>query len=186
MHRQSSETAVLSSPEQFVDLPYTPTLLLESGFPDSFTDAPEFQRACECGFDGYFEDMFEWNEERTELVFVERFCTLSEMQIILERGVKDFTLPHPDITMSLVWHAGFWLGWLSAFALVHPVHAQVCLDRHRAFVLHQHEKQEQAQAVLRRAMDEVLKALALDGRVRLRFNFKRVIDGMGELSIQRG
>ena len=186
MQKPSSETSVRASSAQFVELPYTPALLSESGFPVSLTDDPEFQRACETGFDGYFENMFEWNEEKTDLVFVEQFYTLSEIKTILQQGIQDFIASRPHITMSLAWHAGFWLGWLSAVALVHSAHAQVGLDRHRAFVLLQYEKQEHAQAVLHRAMGEVLKALALDGRVRLRLNLKQVADGMSELSVQRG
>ncbi len=111
-----SSMAVSLTAAAFVDVPYSPAFLLESRFDASITDDPEFPFTCGCGFDAYFAEMFEWNEEHTDLVFVEKCYTWAEVvELVTE------TMLHgdkPERVESRSARAGFALGWLSALALV--------------------------------------------------------------------
>ena len=106
------------SPVQFKELHYAPTVLLESKFDASITDHADFPVACAWGYDAYFDEMYQWNADRTAMLFVEHIHTLAEVQakLIEEDRLAD-TLAYAT---PVGWSAGFWLGWLSAFALVRP------------------------------------------------------------------
>ena len=84
----------------------------------SLTFGPEYARACEVGFDAYFDGMWfcENDDDEFGAVFVDRFYTRSEvLRLMIADLVGEensfFAIP------SLAWRAGFWLGWLSALAL---------------------------------------------------------------------
>src|SRR6266704_6973752 len=98
-----------------VDLPYSPALLLDSKFDASITDDSEFCEGCETGFDAYFESMYQWNEARTDTVFVQQWFSLGEVLAFVAENV--FAEDEHDRLLPLGWRAGFLLGWLSALAL---------------------------------------------------------------------
>lgn len=108
------------APSYFVDLPYSPALLLDAGFDASITDPADFRSACDAGFDDYFEMMYCWSETRTDLVFVDRFYTWLEVQGGIVGNVVRTYGPSEQFfrVTPLSWRAGFVLGWLSALALV--------------------------------------------------------------------
>src|SRR5437588_5825944 len=112
-----SSMAVSLTAAAFVDVPYSPAFLLESRFDASITDDPEFPFTCGCGFDAYFAEMFEWNEEHTDLVFVEKCYTWAEVaELVAETMLHEDRPEHIESNAS---RAGFVLGWLSALALTH-------------------------------------------------------------------
>jgi hypothetical protein len=98
----------------FVDMPYSPAVLLESRFDVSMTGDGEFRAGCELGYGTYFEGMFEWNESCTDIVFVEKCYSWREVvEFVVATGChRDEPEPTPRS-----WSAGFGLGWLSALAL---------------------------------------------------------------------
>ena len=108
-------SAVLSA-AAFVDLPYSPALLLDSSFSANITDNPEFHKACKYGFDAYFEDMYELDEEYNE-TFVEKRYSWAEVATLVGETVWSIGLRDWRRVPS-AWGAGFGLGWLSAHALV--------------------------------------------------------------------
>jgi hypothetical protein len=113
---------------EYAEMPYAPTLLLDSKFDASLTDDPEFRRACESGFEGYFELMYEWNEDRTAAVFVEKRYTWADLAVLVDETVGDTGLQGWR-GVSFAWGAGFGLGWLSAHALVQREDAELALAR---------------------------------------------------------
>ncbi len=117
----------------FRDVPYSPALLLESRFDASITDDDEFAKGCAWGFDAYFEEMFQWNETRTELVFVQKAYTWAEVVSWLIEGV--LTGDEPASLTSRAWRAGFLLGWLSALALTRRPMALLGLEVLHALIV---------------------------------------------------
>ena len=92
------------SPAQFKELHYTPTVLLESKFDASITDHVDFPVACEWGYDAYFDEMYQWNADRTAMLFVEHIHTLAEVQAkLIEEDRLTDTLVH---VTSVGWRAG--------------------------------------------------------------------------------
>src|SRR5436853_2416939 len=69
------------TPADFKDLSYSPALLLPVRFCASLTFDPEYARACEVGFDAYFDGMWfcENDDDEFGAVFVDRFYTRSEV-----------------------------------------------------------------------------------------------------------
>ena len=114
----------------YAEMDYAPTLLLDSKFDASLTDDPEFRVACEYGFEAYFEDMCEWNQAGTTLVFVEKCHTWADLLIFVEETAAA-TAPSPQgwEPLSFAWAVGFGLGWLSAHALVKRDDAEMALAR---------------------------------------------------------
>ena len=105
-------------PSDFVDVDYTPSLLLCTSLTWPFIGDPNHHIACKCGFDAYFEEMYDWNADGTDLVFVDRFYTIGDVVIWLTETVCD-TVEYPKIAdVSLSWRVGIAVGWLSALALV--------------------------------------------------------------------
>ncbi len=109
----------------FVDLPYSPALLLDSKFDVSITDDAEFREACEDGFKAYFEGMYEMDDEG-DGVFVACCYTWAEVveqvaDSVLSEGCPGRLLPCAE-------RAGFALGWLSALALTDPSMAMRALS----------------------------------------------------------
>lgn len=101
----------------FVDLLYSPALLLESRFDASITDDPEFRASCEWGFNAYFELMWEPNALGDDFVFVTKLYTSAEVVASVVRDVW----PEKKamwLVPSLPWRAGYALGWLSALSLI--------------------------------------------------------------------
>ncbi len=100
------------TPVDFPDVSYSPAFLLPVQFDASIMTDPEYQRACEVGFDDYVERLYEaderafftWDEVKNEVV-----RTLLDVQKVLPPGFP---------TLSLAWASGFLLGWLSALALI--------------------------------------------------------------------
>ncbi len=98
----------------FIDVPYSPALLLDSKFDVSITDDPEFHEACRDGFTFYFGEMYEWDEEDDD-VFVERCYTWVEViESVVDNALSE---GEPGRLLPCVERAGFALGWLSALAL---------------------------------------------------------------------
>ena len=58
-------------PSMFADIPYSPALLLDAHFGSHITDDPEFSRACQSGFDTYFEVMYQPDASGDGVQFVE-------------------------------------------------------------------------------------------------------------------
>lgn len=100
----------------FVDLPYSPALLLDSSFSAAITDDAEFPVACSSGYEAYFEEMYQENEECTGSVFVAQSYTRPDVIAFVMENARSHEAPF--LPPSLAWDAGFVLGWLSAHALV--------------------------------------------------------------------
>ena len=116
----------------FVDLPYSPALLLDSCFSAAITSEREFRSACEYGFDDYFEEMYQSNEADTGSVFVERSYTLAEVIAFVVGNARSHEARF--LPSSLAWDAGFVLGWLSAHALVDRPASLLALEVLRALI----------------------------------------------------
>ncbi len=107
------------SPELFVDLPYTPALLLDARFGAEITNDPEFARACADGYDCYFEELYDYAEDGIGEVFVDHVYTWAE----IEEAIVDLVIRRYDLAeefygvASLARRAGLALGWLSGLAL---------------------------------------------------------------------
>jgi hypothetical protein len=101
---------------EYAEMPYCPVFLLDAKFDASITDHPEFPKACEWGFETYFEEMYQWDESRENLVFVTRSYTWEE---VVEGVVRAALFEEmPGCVVSVASRAGGVLGWLSAHALV--------------------------------------------------------------------
>lgn len=109
-------------PAMFVDMPYAPVLLFDAHFDATITDDVAFRDACETGFRSYFGEMWEISPN-DENVFVDRFYTVA----LVSKDIKG-SFEHVPAQVSLACCAGFWLGWVSAWALVQPKEAQAALD----------------------------------------------------------
>jgi hypothetical protein len=87
-------------------------LLLPVQFDARLTFDPEYQEACQVGFDDGFgrlseedeRELFTWDMVRNEVL-----TSLLDVQRVLPPGFP---------TLSLAWASGFLLGWLSALALI--------------------------------------------------------------------
>ncbi|SRR6266567_1303511 len=98
-----------------VEMPYSPVLLLDSKFDVSITDDPAFREACEDGFGGYFEGMYEMDEEQEESLFVARCYSWAEVvEWVVDNALSE---EKPGRLLPCVERAGYALGWLSALAL---------------------------------------------------------------------
>lgn len=117
----------------FVEVSYSPALLLEAYFSAVITDDREFAHACGCGFEAYFEEMYQVNEAGTGSVFVERSYTLAQVIAFVVENARSHEDPRP-IASSVAWDAGFVLGWLSAHALVDRPVALMALEVLRALI----------------------------------------------------
>ena len=114
-----------SVPADFKDLAYSPTLLLSAHFDAFIADGLTYDRACEDGFNGYFEEMVQWNEAGTDLVFMDCFYTRAEVMSFVARGViRDRRLSDKN-EVPFWFRVGFVLGWLSALSLTDRVQAFV-------------------------------------------------------------
>lgn len=134
---QEIETVLLPpvSAAAFVEVPYSPTFLLDCSFPAFIRHDHEFALACGCGFDDYFEMMYEWSES-DELVFVEKFYTWAEVvTFVIDEMFPCTWYGHET---SLPFRAGFLLGWLSALALVNRSMAVMALDIVQALLVSRH------------------------------------------------
>jgi hypothetical protein len=98
----------------FVEIPYTPSLLLGVQLPIAVVADHAFSEACEIGFNNYFEEMYQCSLSG-ECSFVERFYTWVDVEREMREQVITF---HEKYGERLSWCAGFALGWLSALALV--------------------------------------------------------------------
>ena len=107
------------------EVPYSPALLLESSFDASITDSDEFRKACQWGYDAYFEDMYITGESETALVFVAKCYTWAEIvEFVTQNALGENA---PGYFISRDWRAGFGLGWLSALALTNRQEAMMGL-----------------------------------------------------------
>ena|SRR5437588_5830335 len=122
-----------SSPTDFKDLPYSPTLLLSAHFDAALTVDPEYHQGCECGFDSYFTEMHHWLAGLRGYTFVDCFHTLVSVRDYLLNEIVYDPVRNPDL---LAWRAGWGLGWLSALALTDRSLALMGLELLRKIVLH--------------------------------------------------
>src|SRR5579875_190255 len=77
------------APSDFVDLPYSPVLLLDARFGAELTDHQDFAAACRDGFTFYFSEMYSWDEHVSESVFVDYFFTWDEIREMVMRETVD-------------------------------------------------------------------------------------------------
>ena len=110
----------------FVDLPYSPTVLLDSSFSAKLTDDAEFHRACASGFAAYFEEMYELDEQM-QGKFVEKRYEWADLVMFVSETASVIHLCDWRRTSS-AWGAGFGLGWLSAHGLVDRPVALMALE----------------------------------------------------------
>ncbi len=100
------------TPVDFQHVSYSPALLLPVQFDTRLTLDPEYQKACQVGFDDGIErlseederELFTWDMVRNEVLI-----SLLDVQKVFPPGFP---------TLSLAWASGFLLGWLSALALI--------------------------------------------------------------------
>lgn len=117
----------------FCELPYSSALLLDSSFGVDITDDSKFRRACESGFDAYFEEMYELDGDRP--FFVARSYSGSDMIVFVLENVLHCQAGDRLVDLpSVVWDAGFVLGWLSAHALVDRPASLLALEVLRALI----------------------------------------------------
>jgi hypothetical protein len=98
-------------------------LLLPIELDQTVTRHKEYQKACEAGYECYFEEMYQTNEQEDDFIFVEHLHTRSEVLNIIVQDIKNC----PRWTTCLAWRAGFIHGWLSALALTNFPLAQLGL-----------------------------------------------------------
>jgi|SRR5579883_2667823 hypothetical protein len=110
---------------QWAEVPYSPALLLDSRFDVSITDDKEFRKACQCGFDGYF-DVLSGSDASGVFTVVEHDYSWSEVVTFLVEDVM--AVGEAVSMMSRAWRAGFGLGWLSALALTNRQMARLALE----------------------------------------------------------
>ena len=122
-----------SSPADFQDLPYSPTLLLAAHFDASLTDDLEYLEGCEWGFHYYFAEMHHWTPDLSTYTFVDRHSTLDEVRDYLLREIVYDPVRNPTL---LACRAGWGLGWLSALALTDRSLALMGLELLQELVLH--------------------------------------------------
>lgn len=117
---------LVAKPSQFVEVAYTPALLLSVQLDAALTEHADFAQACEDGFDAYFEDLYV-NASDGELVCVERVYTLTKIYAEVCADVLSFLDRRFGTEITLASSVGFALGWLSALALAQPVEAHAGL-----------------------------------------------------------
>lgn len=103
------------TPADCSQIEYTPTLLLPLSLPASFLAESDYSSSCQWGFNTYFEEMLEPNEEGTDFVVVNHFYTRAEVASWVVECFFPTRLPGP---VALVDCVGVIHGWLSALALV--------------------------------------------------------------------
>ena len=102
-------------PADFKDIPYSPDVLLPVQLDPAIMAQDKYNRALKQGFDDYFEGMYTWNEDETDLLFENHFYTLHGIQtFVIQNAFPDRSFPYPP---SLSFRCGFIVGWLSALAL---------------------------------------------------------------------
>ena len=111
-------------PSAYVDIPYSPALLLDARFDASIVDSERFRDGCVSGFDTYFDELYV-RVAGQEYAFVDRVSTWDEVEKMV---VEWFLEEDEEGDVSLRWNAGFMLGWLSALALTDRVLALRGLD----------------------------------------------------------
>jgi len=112
----------IAKPSSFVEVAYTPALLLPVHLDAALTTHADFASACEEGFYVYFEDLYA-NASDGELVCVERVYALTKVYAEVCEGVLSFLDRRFGDEITLASSVGFVLGWLSALALAQPVEA---------------------------------------------------------------
>jgi hypothetical protein len=122
-----------SSPADFKDLPYSPTLLLSAHFDASLTADPEYQEGCECGFDYYFAEMRHWLPHLRGCTFIDHLYTPASVRDFLLSDIIYDPVRNPT---PLAWRAAWCLGWLSALALTDQSLALSGLALLKELVLH--------------------------------------------------
>ena len=128
----NSREAVALTVAGYVELPYAPTLLLDSRFGAWVTDDAAFRSACRIGFEVYSEGRCERDSDG-KLMGVEQPYTWAEIVgFVVEQVLYE---DRPGYCASVGWRAGFVLGWLSALALVNRAEALRALVVLRALVL---------------------------------------------------
>jgi len=105
-------------PSDFVDVEYTPALLLCTSFTWPFVGDMNHHIACKDGFVLYFENMYHWSADGSEMLFIDHFYTLDEVVQWLTENVCKHKYCPLDGYISLSWRVGIACGWLSALALV--------------------------------------------------------------------
>jgi len=104
------------TPEEIVDLDFSPDLLIASSFDLSITSHEIFHQACEYGYVDHIDQMCDWNESGTDYTCVYQSYTSLE---VYQYVCSNFLAPTPGLSGAAVlsWRVGFVLGWLSALAL---------------------------------------------------------------------
>ena len=122
-----------STPADFQDLPYSPTLLLSAHFDATLTADLEYQESCEWGFNSYFAEMCHWTPDLSRCTFVDRHYSSAHIRQYLLREIVYDPVRNPT---PLACRAGWGLGWLSALALTDQSLALSGLELLEELVLH--------------------------------------------------
>ena len=100
------------------EVPYAPELLLNARFDASIMDHVDFRPACQCGFEGYFECLYQDDELGNE-VFVHRLYTWHEVQSEIAAAVArrydayELAVEQLYGVSPLAWRTGYaWAGSL--------------------------------------------------------------------------
>ncbi len=103
-----------------VEVSYSPVLLLDARFDASYTDHADFASACRSGFEGFFEQVDEALEGEYEGFSVVGVPSWEYVEQSLRENVLRRYDRHERLigVTSLPWRVGFYLGWLSALALM--------------------------------------------------------------------
>ncbi len=121
----------------FVDVPYSPALLLESSFDVSVIHDLDFRSGCEWGYNAYFENMCEWDGAHEELIVVPQHYTWPKIVafVVETAGAVGCFRDKRGDGFPFAWHAGFGLGWLSALALTNRHEAMMGLAMLTALII---------------------------------------------------
>lgn len=132
-----------SSPADFKDLPYSPTLLLSVPFDAALTADAEYQESCEWGFNSYFAEMSHWTSDLSRCTFIDRHYSSAHVRQYLLREVGYDPVCNPGRLAS---RAGWGLGWLSALALTDQPLALCGLELLQELVLHDEGDSEECES----------------------------------------
>ena len=125
------------TPADVCQLPYTSALLLPLQLDRTITSHPDYQEACQWGYDFYFEEMYQENDQGEE-VFVEHFYTPRDVMELIAKETED-TKPW---AAAFPIRVGVVLGILSALALTNLPLAHVGMQVLMHFVMLEQGRRE--------------------------------------------
>jgi hypothetical protein len=112
-------------PADFLDIQYSPALLLDGRFHISIVADAAFSEFCEIGFNAYFHEMASYELASNRVVFTNRFYCWDDVK---SEVVREVIIDGDKYGERLPVRVSFTLGWLSALALTDLVLAQAGLE----------------------------------------------------------